>query len=106
MKTSLLNQLSKEITQGQWILKSHQQTGMALIEDSKGGDIAICDEGFPQHNAHAISLTPQLIREVLELRKALCDVDYYLTSSGQGWINASNEGREAWKQVRAIVSKF
>lgn len=44
---------------------------MALIEDSKGGDIAICDEGFPQHNARAIALVPELIAEVIRLREVL-----------------------------------
>lgn len=71
MKTETLIELQRGITQGEWRLNNCQRTGMALIEDSKGGDIAICDEGFPQHNARAIALVPELIAEVIRLREVL-----------------------------------
>lgn len=48
-------------TPGPWVIKNCWRTGMALIQDTRGEDIAICDEGFPQLNARLIAAAPDLL---------------------------------------------
>lgn len=47
----------------------------------------------------------RLIAAAPELLEALRACDLFLTAHGQGWINASNEGRNAWKMARAAIAK-
>lgn len=96
MKTTLLQKLSKEITEGKWAtdidvaVEIIDREGVGSVEmatvyqgegSGKGSEICALrhdpDNGLDLHDARykadakAISLTPQLIMEVLELRNGL-----------------------------------
>lgn len=75
MNTSLLKQLSKEITQGEWIKSGfnvyHYKTDHFLFTT---GDVVSALRSEKAANAEAAALTPQLIREVLELRDFITEL--------------------------------
>ena len=57
------------------------------------------DNANPSHASLIGELADNRVK-LAEAIRALDKADKLLTTQGQGWVNANNEGREAWLSVR------
>ena len=100
-------------TPGPWKVDTQERSdGDAIAVFPSIGGVCICEvvarsgEGrsnpIIQETAEA---NAALIASAPELLEALRACDLFLTAHGQGWFNASNEGRNAWKMARAAIAK-
>ena len=85
---------------GTLIVETGQDYWKNLEAAAAGASSDIAKRHLPQVRANA-----RLIAAAPELLEALRACDLFLTAHGQGWFNASNEGRNAWKMARAAIAK-